>query len=297
MAHVKSAFRGRLLDLTIAQIRATRSLAVNLRKTRKYQTVKSSILEVGVIEPLAVYEVGDGNYLLLDGHLRLEVLKEIGRTSALCLIATDDESFTYNRQVNRLSSIQEHKMIKAAIERGVPAERIAAALNVDVGRIRIRERLLVGIAPEVVELMRERMVGQGVFSILRKMKPIRQIEATEMMISANRISASFAKMVLLTSKQEMLIDPHAKSRPSGVTLEDLTRMEREMEKLASAYKVVEETHGETMLVLVVAKGYITRLVKNAQILDYLKRNHSEIVDGLIAAMDAISADARAIQRD
>ena len=50
----------------------------------------------------------------------------------VCLVSTDDEAFTYNKRVNRIAIIQEHRMILKAIERGVPEERIAKALNIDV---------------------------------------------------------------------------------------------------------------------------------------------------------------------
>jgi hypothetical protein len=40
----------------------------------------------------------------------------LGR-STLCLIATDDEGYTYNNRINRLAIIQEHRMILKAIER------------------------------------------------------------------------------------------------------------------------------------------------------------------------------------
>jgi FixJ family two-component response regulator len=61
--------------------------------------------------------------------MRIEVLKDSGAQEVECLISTDDEAFTYNRQISRLAPIQEHKMILKAIERGVPEERIAAALD------------------------------------------------------------------------------------------------------------------------------------------------------------------------
>ena len=38
------------------------------------------------------------------------------RARRLCLIADDDEAFTYNKRVNRLATIQEHYMIVKAIE-------------------------------------------------------------------------------------------------------------------------------------------------------------------------------------
>lgn len=52
-----------------------------------------------------------GVYLLLDGHLRIEILKEMGRNEVECLVSTDDEAFTYNKRVSRLAAVQEHKMI------------------------------------------------------------------------------------------------------------------------------------------------------------------------------------------
>jgi hypothetical protein len=73
---------------------------------------------------------------LLDGHVRLEVLRQIGETHARCLVATDDETYTYNRRVNRMATIQEHNMILKAIRHGVSEERIAKVLKVDVAIIR-----------------------------------------------------------------------------------------------------------------------------------------------------------------
>jgi hypothetical protein len=75
---------------------------------------------------------------------RIEVLKDLGETEVICLVSTDDEGFTYNRRVNRLAIIQEHKMILKAIARGAPEKRIAAALNIDVSTLRHKVRLLDG---------------------------------------------------------------------------------------------------------------------------------------------------------
>ena len=63
--------------------------------------------EMGVIEPLVVARSPEqpGRYLLLDGHLRHAVLTDSGETVARCLIAHDDEAFTYNKRINRLATI------------------------------------------------------------------------------------------------------------------------------------------------------------------------------------------------
>ena len=63
-------------------------------------------------------------------------------TEVRCLIAKDDEAFTYNKRINRLATIQEHFMIVRAIERGVSEDSLAKALNLDVRAIRRRRTML-----------------------------------------------------------------------------------------------------------------------------------------------------------
>ena len=46
-------------------------------------------------------------------------LKELGRECVSCLVSRDDEAYTYNKYINRLSAIQEHCMILKALQAGV----------------------------------------------------------------------------------------------------------------------------------------------------------------------------------
>ena len=57
--------------------------------TRKYKQVVSSIHEIGLIEPLSVIQPDPkkSEFLLLDGHLRVLALKELGMEAAPCLMA------------------------------------------------------------------------------------------------------------------------------------------------------------------------------------------------------------------
>lgn len=175
MTIVKRAFEPDLIIVRLPLILPSRQVTHDMLTSVKYAAILASIRELGVVEPLAVHPepvhgVGEEpHYLLLDGHLRLAALVQLGAKDALCLLATDDEGFTYNRQINRLTPIQEHKMILEAIRKGTTAERIAEVLSVNVGRIRERQHLLRGIAPEVAEMLKTRMVSQAVFRVLRKM--------------------------------------------------------------------------------------------------------------------------------
>ncbi|KIR18285.1 ParB N-terminal domain-containing protein [Pseudomonas sp. B21-028] len=300
MTEVKQAFEHRVIAVPLDRILPSRRVDQLIPGSKKYASILSSIRELGVVEPLVVHPKpliagGVASYLLLDGHFRLEALKALGAIEALCLISTDDEAFTYNRQINRLTPIQEHKMILSALKKGIGASRIAAVLGINVDQVHDRENLLKGIAPEVAEMLKVRMVSQDVFRSLRQMKPIRQIETVEMMISANCFTRNYARMVLAASRPEMLIE--TRKKPSEVSAVDIARMEREMENLQHDYKQVEDTLGETMLVLVVTKGYLVRLLRNEAIAGYVTRYYSELLEELMSIMEAVTSDARQLERE
>ena len=145
------------------------------------------------------------SYLLLDGHLRIEVLRDLGQTEVECLISTDDEAFTYNKRISRLSPVQEQRMIAKAIERNVSREKIARALDVNVRSLSRKVQLLDGLCEEAIGLLKDKMCPLAVFDVLRKMNPLRQIETAELLINANNFSVSYASAILAGTPQAQLI--------------------------------------------------------------------------------------------
>jgi RepB plasmid partitioning protein/ParB/Sulfiredoxin domain len=273
---VTLAFSTQGLILPIASILPLKPLKVSIKSTQKYQQILASIREIGVVEALAVFPQKDGTYLLLDGHVRLEALKHIGETDVRCLVATDDETYTYNKRVNRMATIQEHAMILKAIRSGVSEDRIAKVLRVDVGSIRQKRDLLNGICKEASEILKNRYVALGVFVILRKMKPMRQIEVAEMLVATGNFSVPFTKALFAATQADMLVQPDKHKIVKSLTPEQIAKMEQEMEVLQRDLKLIEESHGNQVLNLVLARGFVTRLFGNARVSRYLDQHHSEI---------------------
>jgi ParB-like chromosome segregation protein Spo0J len=153
--------------MPIGRILPLRQLKTGTRATQKYQQILASVREVGIIEPLIVFpqDRKSETYILLDGHLRLEVLKELGLPSARCLVSTDDEAYTYNKRISKLATIQEHVMVLNAITKGhLSEDRIAKALNLDIASIRKKRDLLIGVGPEAVEVLKNRTVSVRIFA-------------------------------------------------------------------------------------------------------------------------------------
>ena len=284
MSGLPSAFEPSTRLLSIQDILPTRAVTDQVRRSSRYQAIEASIREIGVIEPLVVYREPQGRdrqaHVLLDGHIRLDVLKSFGEQQALCLLSLEDEGFTYNRQVSRITPVQEHNMLKRAIEKGVALEKIARALNIDEARLRQRSRLLNGITPEAIEALKDRMVPPAIFSTLRRMKPLRQMEAVELMIAANQFRVSYAKALLAATKPDELVNPSREKKFKGISPESIARMESEMESVQRDYKLMEDRYGSLMLNLVVARGYFARLLNNERLLGYLREQHPDLLPEL-----------------
>src|SRR5262245_7557922 len=276
---VKAAFEETGRRIAIGDIRPLKLVTDIVKKTLKYRQIAASIAEVGIVEPPVVARDRSerGKYLLLDGHLRIEVLKERGEMDVVCLISTDDEAFTYNKRVNRIAIVQEHQMILKAIERGVSEERIAKSLNVDVASIRRKRRLLDGICPEAAELLKDKHVAIPSFSELKKLAPLRQIEAAELMVAMNKYTISYAKSLVAATPQGQLADGYKSKTIKGLSDDQIALMERESANLEREFRIAEQSYGADHLDLVLANGYLGKLLSNAQIMRYLAQSQLDIL--------------------
>lgn len=276
---VHMAFERTSLRIAFSDIQPLRLVSAAVKKTSKYAQIAASIKDVGIIEPPVVARdrSDHGKYLLLDGHLRIEILKEMGETAAVCLIATDDEAFTYNKRINRIAIVQEHKMILMAIKDGVPEARIASALNVNVDYIRRKRALLEGICPEVVEMLQDKHVPVNTFDELKKMRPIRQIEAAQLMVAMNKYSITYAKSLVGATSPSQLIDRSRRKRINGLTDDQITLMEEESAKLDREFRLIEQSYGTDHLDLVVVTGFLDRLLDNARVTRYLSQHYIELL--------------------
>ncbi len=162
---VKIGFHQEVLEIPIEQLTALKEITSSVLGCRKYKQIKASLEHIGLIEPLAVFPQGETGYLVVNGNLRLHILKELQHKSVRCIVALDDEAYTYNKRVNALSPIAEHFMILKAIANGVTEERIAIGLSIDVEAIRRRRNLLDGIPKKNEAFASDRSGGTHDFGL------------------------------------------------------------------------------------------------------------------------------------
>jgi len=275
---VKPAFQPEIVSINIADIIPIKTITPAYRKSETYRRIAASMLHVGIIEPLVVFPTLKGKYLLLDGHTRLDILAATGVTSTDCLLATDNESYTYDKRVNYIPPIAQHHMILRALKH-VSEERIALALNVKVSAIREKRDLLNGICPETAEILHDQKVSADTFAVLRKMKPIRQIDVARLMISAQKFSGRFARALLDGTREELLV-PVPKMQARRTTSTDQAMLEQETDYLFNNVRSVRENYGNDVRSLTASCRYVERLLANTRVRRYLGRHHGDPLPAL-----------------
>ncbi|HEU5047353.1 MAG TPA: plasmid partitioning protein RepB C-terminal domain-containing protein [Rickettsiales bacterium] len=291
---IKFGFDSEMIVLQLDQIIPLKQVSALTHETVKYKQIMASIKEVGIIEPPVVCRdrAARGRYLLLDGHLRIKALKELSVNEVTCLISTDDEAFTYNKHVNRLAPIQEYRMIARAVKRGVSEEKLARALSMDVQAVIRKLNLLNGICEEAADMLKDKMVPGGIFPLLRRLKPVRQIEVAGLMNEAGIYTVSYMKALLAATPPSQLV-PGKKKHIKGLDDEKMAHMEQEMASIQREYQLIEENYGTDILNLTIAKSYLLNILANTKVVRYLTQYHPEILSQFqkIAELSSLSTKA------
>lgn len=145
---------------------------------------------------------------------------------ASCLIAKDEEN-TYNDRINRLSTIQEHYMIRRAIDRGGSKGRLARIFGVNLSSI----NLLESICPDAIARLQGKQFTPDVPRVPRNMKAARQVEAEELTVASNTITitVAHADALLKATPPEQRTDFKPTERDKQLPpIEQIVKLEKEM---------------------------------------------------------------------
>lgn len=287
-SRIKHGFQRELVSLPITELKPTKILSPSVKRGRKYKQILSSIREVGLIEPPVVAPPNRADeHLLLDGHLRITALKELGHERVACLVSTDDEAYTYNKYINRLSAVQEHRMIVKALNAGVSEEKLAKALNIDVRSLRSKKTMLDGICPDAADLLKDKILSGHVFRVLKKMKPGRQIMSAMLMNDNNRYGYAYAKILLDATPDDQLVEGARRKRISPAVFERQARLEKENLSLSEDIRSLNASYGVDMLNFTALQAYLKTLMNNEKVANYLRAHHEDIYTNFL---EVVSVD-------
>jgi RepB plasmid partitioning protein/ParB-like nuclease domain len=262
--------------LPLDRIISQKPITDKIRESQKYKQIAAAVKYVGIIEPIVVFPMTDreGYYRLLAGEVRLDILLATETTETICLLSKDDEAFTYNHKVNRISPIQEHFMVLQAVKKGVSEEDIAQALNVNVAQIRAKRDMLRGICNEAIARIKDYTFTAAAIYVIRKMHATRQIVVVNQMIAMSSFSEKFALQMLASTPQNLLVEKKPKYM-EHLSAQSIAQMDTELQQSRTQQEDIREQLGSVNVQLTRISTYCEKLLRNGLVHKYLKKHHTQ----------------------
>jgi ParB family chromosome partitioning protein len=270
-------------DIPIIQLRPLRERKIS---QREFDRILASIKAVGLIEPLIVFPEGE-DFVITDGVQRYKALLNLGVEIVPCIVGPRREAFTGNRMVNRLSPVQENRMIEKSLEE-LDEQTIAAALNLSGITHRLKKTLLKQLHADAAAALDQSAITRACAREMTHVKPDRQSEILTAMKSYKDYSVAFARSLILKTPPAQREVRRRKRNPwnkSAQRKSDLLKKLAEAEQKHDFYSRLYKQYTIDLLRLAI---YARALLTNRQVRECLDQRHPEIV----ARFEAIIAEAK-----
>ena len=271
-------------DIAIIKLRPLRDRKIS---QRDFDRILASIKAIGLIEPLIVYPEGE-DFVITEGVQRYRALLEMGIEIVPCVIGRQREAFTGNRMVNRVSPVQENRMIEKSLEE-LDEKTIAKALGLSGITHRMKRTLLKQLDPEVAAAFDQGAITRTCALELTHVKPARQKEILTAMKGYKDHSVAFAQSLVLKTPPPMRATRKGRKRnPWNKTAQrknDLLKELAEAEQKHDFYSRLYKQYTVDLLRLAI---YARALLTNRRIRAHLDQSHPEIV----ARFETIIAEAK-----
>jgi hypothetical protein len=271
------------LDIPLTRLRPLRDRTV---RQQEFDRISASIKVVGLIEPLVVYPDG-GDYVILDGVQCYRALIEMGVELAPCIIGKQREAFTGNRMVNRVSPVQENRMIEKSLGE-VDGASIAAALGISGLAHRLKKTLLKRLHPNVAAAFDHGKITRACAKEFTHVKPPRQKEILDAMDGYKDYSTAFVRTLVVKTPPVQRETHRRKNNPWDKTTQrknDLLKQLADAEQKHDFYSRLYKQYTIDLLRLAI---YARTLLTNTRVREYMKQHHADVV----TRFEALIADAR-----
>ena len=259
------------IDVPLIRLRPLRERKVG---KREFTRILVSIKAIGLIEPLVVFPEGE-DFVILDGVQRYRALLELGVEVAPCILGKQREAFTGNRMVNRVSPVQEHRMIEKSLEE-VDEATIAAALGIANLSHRLKKSLLKRLHPEVAAAFDAGKVTRGCVQEMTNVRPARQKEILEAMVSYKDYSSAFVRALIVKTPPHQRDTTRRKSNPWDKSAQRKNDLLKQLEEAEQKHEFYSRLYKQYTVDLLRMAIYVRTLVHNPRIRAYLSEHHATI---------------------
>lgn len=267
--------KGRAKDIDIDRLVPLQERQLNFRANTGFRKILASISEIGIIEPLCVYEEG-GMYIILDGYIRYRSCLELGVETVPCLVFPDKEAYTFNRMVNQLSYTQEARMLRKSLE-SVDEQVIARVFGQKSIKHKLDTSLQKRLDPKIVAALDKGLITKCCAKEFTYVKPERQLQILKEMQDAGDYAVSFARALVLRTPAKLRNKEKKRHSPWDKDPAQKQQLVAKLEAVEKRYDFYSSLYRQYSSDLLKLCFYVRKLVTNKKIHDHMETSAPEIL--------------------
>lgn len=151
-------------------------------------------------------------------------------------------------------------------------------------------------------------IEQDGLKLFYSAETVQAFERSEALKVMERVLASQSPLATLTRMAQVsgltrlyiagqLVAPTIENPTQSSSIEQLVKLEKEMSQVQTQYKDAEQNYGSDLLNLVVAKGYLTKLLVNDAVKSYILRHEPEILEQFELVANTVSMEEALHQQE
>lgn len=262
-------------DIDIHALVPLKEREIDFSKNRGYKKILSSINAIGLIEPLCVYRE-NGGYVILDGFLRYKALQQLGAQSAPCIIYSTREAYTFNRMINKLSAVQESRMLRESLKT-IDQGTIADVFGLKSIQYHLGTDMLNQLDQIIISAIDGERLSRRCANELTYVKKSRQVEILREMEKCQDYSISFARAMVIKTPSDMRNSAKKDKKPWQDHSDRKQQLVNKLEAVQKRYDFHTQLYRQYSEDLLKLYFYVRKLITNTKIRNYLDINYPEIL--------------------
>ena len=271
-------------EMTAKDISLSRLVATNSKKftLRDLAPIRMSIEEIGMLEPLIVYDEGE-TALIIDGNKRYFILLGAGIESVPCILAKCPDTYTPSYQVIAVSPVERAKMIKRVLET-VDENRVAAAIGVSSLKPILTDKFADGLNPAVILAFEQGLLTKTALKELKNVTLKRQAEILKVLTQSKNYNLGVIRgQILDTPTAERVVQK--RRTPWQKNEEKMDAITKRLEQIEKQSDLMSRMYHTYVSDVTKQLTYIRGFLKDKKIEQYVTTKYPEMLKAFRTVME------------
>jgi DNA invertase Pin-like site-specific DNA recombinase len=163
---------------------------------------------------------------------------------------------------------------------GLSLNELSDLLPADRSLVRLEAYDDKGLDPVTADILHTYPVRPSALSLLKRLKPERQVEIAEQMVAHANWGPTFVRVLMYASKSHLFVDGIKERRNRNWSVSGTRKFAAESDSLYRKLKALGPNLGQSFLLLATFQRYASVILKNVNVRSFIARRHPDAIVAL-----------------